>query len=996
MREYIPLGVHSVYSILSSSIRLEDLVKRSIEYGYRAVGLVDENFSSHLKFKELARSRGIKPILGLDIETSFGRFVVLSKNLKGYRNLIKLNNLNQTGDLKFEEFIELLDENVLLLKDGRFMDGKSSEFENLLKLKDVYLTVSPTGEEDLESSKRMELAESYGIPVVLYFDVRFMEGEREIFDTLRKIGARNVHGFPFQSMDEIFRRFSHFGREIENTVRIANEIDEFELEIPFEFPKFSENDSEFLRMEVYRGLKRIYGEPLPSKVKERAERELNLIMSRNLESYFLCVKEIIDTARSLGMMVGPGRGSAVGSIVSYALGITKIDPLKYDLIFERFLNEYRTDFPDIDIDVQDDERQMLLKKLGERFGKWRFMQIVTFGTMGEKLALREIIRIRDLDRKTADGILSGRVKDHEILDLAKKLEGIPHHLSIHAAGVIISGTDLMDKIPVFLEESSLISQFDMGDLEKMGIVKIDVLGLRTLSFIRNMLDEVGISDPMDIPLDDEKTYEIFSKGLTTSIFQMEAPFARKLAIMMKPRNIDDISIMIALNRPGPIQSNLVSDFLKSRRKTEGEFMFEMLEETSGIPVFQEQIMRISMELCGFTPTQADEFRRAISKKDPEKMEAYREKFIDGLMKRGYDEQKANEIFDIVMNFSNYAFNKSHSVAYSHISYWSAYFKANYPSLFFKMAFNYNAGDHEKLEELMSEAPLFGLKVSPPDINESDVGVRSVENKLILGFGFIKGIGRSIGSKIVKERERFGKFEDLRDAVGRLGEFLNHDQMMNLVRSGAFDSLSSEPRSEILRKVKEIYDGKAEDMSEIQEALFGSIIKERNERRKKEKSVKHDPMEKVLFEFESLGFSPSLFDLNLPAIGITSVLEGFLGNPGFTKVKVMKIGEGKFFLDGKTVLRNEISEILQEGDYILIFGEKDLESVFNLNKLKLVLEFERKIDETDVDDLISNMVEDETSEVVLKVGRFKMRFSGYAPKDPAGFSMKVKKAILNEA
>ncbi|MCD6552196.1 DNA polymerase III subunit alpha [Thermotoga sp.] len=610
--------------------------------------------------------------------------------------------------------------------------------------------------------------------------VRYLEDkERDASLFMRRIFEldEDVHGFP---------------ERCEDVAEIVK-AEPYDLRVKQKFPDPPENWYKELR-ERASGMGKKYA--------ERLERELRTIEKRGFSSYIYLVEEIVKTARRLGIKVGPGRGSAVGSLVVFLCGITEIDPLKYDLLFERFINEERRESPDIDVDVEDRRRKELLRELSKKFYVY---QVATFGNLTEKF-LRNLI-----DSTPSDPGIKERVY--------KILYGLPHHPSVHAAGVVISESPLL--IPFRLEEEIPVTDYDMYDLDKIGVVKIDILGLRALSFVKDFNRKA-------FDYSDEKTYHIISKGKTLGVFQLEGLQARKLCRKISPSNLEELSVLLALNRPGPLKSGIDSMYVSSRNVP--DFLKKLFPETRGVVIYQEQIMNLAM-LAGLSGAEADVLRRAIAKKEKEKMEPLLTKLKEGLVENGVE--NADLILKILLNFSSYAFNKSHSVAYAHLSFQTAYLKTHLFEEFFEKYFEYNIGDSEKIFLAVQELRSEGYEVLPPSVNVSGKKLIFRGNRVYLPLTAVKGVGESMVEEIEKERPI--------DSVRKLQEMkgIPRNVLENMISAGAFDEVyesRAQAFEELNRKVEK-------EILEIRE-LFGERIEQRQE-------VK--PGELIELEEKSLGF-----------------------------------------------------------------------------------------------------------------------------------------------
>ena len=697
-------------------------------------------------------------------------------------------------------------------------------------------------------------------------------------------------GLHFASAEEVWKKFEGkfdgWERALLNTLEVAEKVadsfDVFEntsyLLPHYEVPKDTTLE-EHLRSLAIKGLKQRIERGQAKNTKEywdRLEYELHVISRMGFAGYFLIVQDFINWAKRRGIPVGPGRGSSAGSLVAYALGITDVDPIRHGLLFERFLNPDRVSMPDIDVDFCQERRDEVIEYVKEKYGRENVAQIITYNVMKAKQTLRDVARALGIPYSTADQlaklipqgdvqgtwlsleemyltpleVLKERYGDHRgdiednvtkfrkicrenpeidrLVKIALKLEGLTRHTSLHAAGVVIAPKPLEGLIPLYYDrDGSVATQYDMTRLEEMGLLKMDFLGLKTLTELKAMRDLVkerkGVEiDFLSLPLDDRKVYELLQEGNTTGVFQLESRGMKELLRRLKPDSFDDIVAVLALYRPGPLKSGLVDRYINRKHGKEPvEYPFpeleDVLKETYGVIVYQEQVMRMSQILAGFTPGEADTLRKAIGKKKKDLMDQMKEKFIKGAVERGYPEDKVKKLWEDIEKFASYSFNKSHSVAYGYISYWTAYMKAHYPEEFFAVKLTTEKND-AKFINLIKDARVMGFEILPPDINRSDVGFKIEGPKRIrFGIGRIKGVGEETARAIVKARER-GPFKGIQDFVRRVdGRKVNRKVVEALVKAGAFD-FTGIPRDKLLERIG----SSGRDLSSVaQNSLFGS-------------------------------------------------------------------------------------------------------------------------------------------------------------------------------
>ncbi|MBP9015613.1 MAG: DNA polymerase III subunit alpha, partial [Candidatus Atribacteria bacterium] len=662
-----------------------------------------------------------------------------------------------------------------------------------------------------------------------------------------------------KSPEEMERDFSYCPQALENTSLIAERcqvnLELGKVNLPH-FPVPPGFDAPgYLRSLCLEGLVKRYGDPPPERARKQLEYELKVIEEMGYSTYFLIVWDFVNFARRKGIMVGPGRGSAAGSIVSYALGITSIDPLQYGLLFERFLNPERVSMPDIDIDFCFERRGEVIEYVAEKYGKTNVAQIITFGRMMARQAVRDVGRALGWSYGEVDKIAklipggpgvtlkkalesNSQLRDlakqnkelQRLLEIASRIEGMCRHASVHAAGVVISNQPLTNYVPLQkMSEGEVVTQLEMDALQELGLLKMDFLGLRTLTVIEKALQIIKNThheeiDLDKIPLNDEETFSLLSRGETTGVFQLESGGMKELLKRLNPSNIEDLTAILALYRPGPLGSGMIEDFINRKHgKVKIEYPHPALEpilrETYGVIVYQEQVMRIAAELAGFTLGEADILRRAMGKKQPEVMKEQRTKFVEGALKRGCSKEKAEEIFDLIEYFAGYGFNKSHSAAYALISYQTAYLKAHYPTEYLAACLTSVANDNEKVAKFIGECKKLGIQVLLPDINESLANFTVVgKNKIRFGLSAIKNVGSSAVEEILTRRKE-GKFSNIFDFVERVdSRVINKRVLESLVEAGAFDELHPN-RAQLLASLEDI-----------------SLLSRRKKSKKKQKSL----------------------------------------------------------------------------------------------------------------------------------------------------------------
>ncbi len=896
---FVHLKVHSEFSLNDSIIRIKDLFKQCVEKNMPAVALTDQgNMYAAIKFYKAALNAGVKPILGAEIwlenledEHKPSRMALLVQNEAGYFNLMSLISKGFSENQKWDKPIIKLDwllqanEGLILLCGGlhgginqAFLKGdkqQATQLANRFKAhfpERFYLEVQRFGLSHDESLIRAQVAlsESLALPLVATNDVRFLEpDEFAAHETRVAIGQgfaledkRRPKEFSkqqfFKSSEQMQKLFADLPSALENTLEIAKrcsyQIKLGECFLPdFPIPD-GLSEEQFFRQVSHKGLDERYANlqkssasttlPALSVYQERLEFELDIIIQMGFPGYFLIVMDFIQWAKEQRIPVGPGRGSGAGSLVAYALKITDLDPLQYDLLFERFLNPERVSMPDFDIDFCMDKREQVIQYVADTYGRDAVSQIVTFGTMAAKAVVRDVARAQDKPFGMADKLsklipatpgmtLNAAIEEEpqikamleseddaqEVWDMALKLEGITRQTGKHAGGVVIAPTKLTDFSATACEEdgSGLVTQYDKNDVEDAGLVKFDFLGLRTLTIIQGAVDTINANLPAQsskldidfIPLDDKASFAYLKTAHTTAVFQLESSGMKKLVERLKPDSLEDMIALVALFRPGPLESGMVDDFIARKHGDaplayphvdyQHESLKEILEPTYGVIVYQEQVMQIAQVLAGYTLGEADILRRAMGKKKPEEMAKQREVFREGASKQGVDPDLAMKIFDLVEKFAGYGFNKSHSAAYALVAYQTLYLKTHYPAPFMASALTSEIEKTEKIVPLYEECLRMGLKVNLPDINRSDYGFTvTTDNAIVYGLGAIKGLGYEPAQAIVRARNTGGAFLDLYDFCQRVdSKHVNKRALEALVLSGAFDYIENSPERAIL-------------------------------------------------------------------------------------------------------------------------------------------------------------------------------------------------------
>lgn len=802
---YIPLSVKTNYELLSSLIKIDDLCKYLSDNNITSVGITDSNMFGTMEFFDISKKYNIKPIIGLPININELNMILYAKNYKGYTNLLNLVSIKNTDTLTID----------LLKKYNTDLICTTSDYKKYISYKEIYEEVYLSYYDKESKNNALVLTDKI---VYIKENNYIYSSDKEYLVYLNLIrDGKTIEEFNNYKYD------NHIDYDIneydsETTIKFASLIN---IEIPkfsFELPKYSINSKELLCNLSKKGLNKRLNGNVPIEYLNRLEMELEVINSMNFADYFLIVYDFILYAKKNKILIGPGRGSAAGSLVSYSLGITEIDPIKFNLIFERFLNKDRVTMPDIDTDIEYLKRDEVINYVKNKYGKNKVCNIITFGTMQPKLAIRDIGRVLKINTSKID-ILSKTIKLEntfkelennleykrlintdkeleELIRISKKLEGLKRFTGVHAAGVVISRSDLSNKVPLYVNGDTLLSGYTMEYLERLGLLKIDFLALKNLTIIGLVKEEIfkekNISiDLNKIPLNDEKTINIFYNAKTSGIFQFESEGMKEFLKSLKVKTFDDLILAIALYRPGP--KDMINTFINRRNGKEKVTYLsidlkEILESTNGIIVYQEQILEVLKTVGNFTYSEADIIRRAMSKKKESIILKYREKFIEGALNNNYTLENANRIYDLVLKFSNYGFNKSHSVAYSIIAYQMAFLKVYYPSMFYKVLLDESIGSETKTKEYINEAKKLGLNFNLPDINISTDKYVSKSDKLYLPITSIKNIGKESTNFILNEREK-GLFTSYIDFIKRTYKGVNSKVVENLIYSGTLNSFS---------------------------------------------------------------------------------------------------------------------------------------------------------------------------------------------------------------
>ena len=889
-RQFTHLHVHTEYSLLDGACRIDRLFDHIKAMGQTACAITDHGVMyGCVAFFDAAKAAGIKPIIGCEVyvatRTRFDKvnridgnnhLILLCKNETGYKNLIKMVSAGFTEGFYSKpridkDLLEQYHEGLICLSAclageipqailaGDYERAKQAAlyYRDLFGEGNYYIELQDHGleEDQVVLPQLIRLARETGIPMAATNDAHYITKEdakmqsillciqtgKTIADADRM--EFQTDEFYLKSTDEMYDLFSMVPEACENTSKIAEQCNfEFtfgETKLPyFKAPDGMENQAYFEKL-CWEGLERRYPGKVTDALKERLSYEINVVKTMGYTNYYLIVYDFINYAKSRDIPVGPGRGSGAGSLAAYCVGITDIDPIRYNLIFERFLNPERVSMPDFDVDFCYERRQEVIDYVNEKYGRDHVAQIVTFGTMAARAAVRDVGRVMGMSYQDVDRVaklipmelkmtlkkaleVSPDLKAlydadsqvHELIDTSLKVEGMPRHASTHAAGVVITREPATEYVPLSTNDGLPVTQFNMVEIERLGLLKMDFLGLRTLTVIHDT--EMAVrrtKDPdfrvANIDYDDPATYEMLTRGETEGIFQLESTGMTQVLMSMRPKNLEDVIALISLYRPGPMDS--IPTYLRNRKDPskvvyQTPQMAHIVDVTNGVVIYQEQVMQICRELAGFSFGQADNVRRAMSKKKLKVMEAEREHFVHGCtepgkecagcVKNGIPESVANQIYDDMISFASYAFNKSHAACYAYVAFQTAYLKCHYPHEFMAALLTSVLDNTAKVIEYTSECQRIGIKVLPPDINVSRGGFTVDGESIRFGLNAVKSVGRNLIDAVVKDRKN-RPYRGLYDFCKRLhGNELNRRALENLVKAGAFDALEPTRRGMI--------------------------------------------------------------------------------------------------------------------------------------------------------------------------------------------------------
>lgn len=995
------LHTHSHYSLLDGLSRIDELIAKAKEMGMEALALTDHGVMyGAIEFYKKAKKAGIKPIIGCElyiaensmhdkrpnIDDKRYHLIVLAENNTGYKNLIKLVTAAHLEGFYYKprvdkELLKKHSEGLIglsaclggeiprALLAGNYQKAKkiALEYGEIFGKNNFFVEIQQhpnLKEQNSINPQLVKLAHEINMPVVATQDSHYTHADdAHAHDVLLAVQTGNKlddndrltmkdDDFSFLNYEQMLEKFSTLGEDavreaFENTSKIAErcnvEIELGKTKLPnFPLPENYKNAGEYLKKLAYDGLTVRYGNNTTDEIRDRLEYELKVIGQTGFASYFLIVQDFVNWAKQKGIVVGPGRGSAAGSLVSYLLNITNIDPLKYNLLFERFLNPERVSMPDIDLDFDDARRSEVLKYVANKYGHDHVAQVITFGTMAARGSIRDAGRALgysyDLCDKVAKMIpltpnqgKTGLVAAIEtvdelkqayntnpdvkkLIDAASRLEGVARHSSTHACAVVITPEPLTEYLPLQKDtsEGDIITQYEMHAVEDLGLLKMDFLGLANLTIIHNTINEIernhGIKIDIDaIPLNDKKTFRLLQEAKSTGVFQLESDGMKKYLKELKPTELEDIIVMVSLYRPGPIE--LIPQYIARKHGREQiKFLHPRLESifknTYGVMVYQEQLIEAVKALAGFTIAEADVLRKAVGKKIKKLLDEQEDKFKTGAKKTGIPDRIANEFWSLVEPFNRYAFNRSHAACYAMIAYQTAYLKANYPTEFMAAFMNSETGDVERVAFLIEECKSMGINVLPPSINESyeRFAVVTAGDKPSIRFGLtaVKNVGDNVVATIIRERQNIGQFRTIEEFVSRIqSKDLNKKSLESLIKCGALDILGE--RNTLLHNLETLLSharDKQKHSSTGQVSLFGASIETELPPLRLATAEPAKSWEKLLWEKELLGLYVSDHPLNtyqaqLKLENVTPIKSITVSMPGSVKVggvitKIQKI------------------------------------------------------------------------------------------------------------
>lgn len=794
---YAPLNIKTCNFLLKSMIRISDLIKAAKENNIKALTITDDNMYGVLEFYNACIENDIKPIIGLEISLP-EKIVFYAMNYDGYKNLMKLTTKKSERDLTVDDLFEYSFGLICLVP------YESRSIYNELKKIYQYIFITYKNEEEKSKIKAENILYMNEILCINKEEENYLKYLKAIKE------GKKVNEITESFVGKSLLPLKENSKNNELLVSLCDVKIKVHQDLLPIFDK-QKDAYEELKKACIQGMKSIFGSSAPKKYAIRLKHELDIINKMGFCNYFLIVADYIKYAKDHGILVGPGRGSAAGSLVAYALNITTIDPLKYNLLFERFLNPERITMPDIDVDFEDTKREEVINYCMHKYGEKKVALIVTFGTLAAKQAIKDICRTLDINQTRADHLtkllssnlsLKQNYQNKEVkrfleintefkpvYKIASKFEGLKRHTSIHAAGIVMSKYDLDDYVPLDKHDGFYATEYDKDYLENLGLLKMDFLGLKNLTLIANILKEIDGLEFDTIKEDDMDALNVFYTVNTSGIFQFESDGMKKFLHKFKPRTFEDIVSALALFRPGPMKN--IDSYIRRKNGLEKIDYFHkdleaILKPTYGVIIYQEQIMQIAGVMAGYSMAQADLLRRAMSKKSESILLKERDKFINGSIQRGYDKDLAIKVYNMIFKFADYGFNRSHSVAYAMISYKMAYLKAHYPKIFMKHLLSLAINSEIKTKEYIYECHRNGIIIYKPDINLSGEYYQIINNQIIFPLTNIKNVGTNAAKVILKEREK-GKFKDIFDFVARCyGGAVNSKTLESLIYAGAFD------------------------------------------------------------------------------------------------------------------------------------------------------------------------------------------------------------------
>jgi len=1052
---FIHLHTHSHYSLLDGLGKIDDLIEQAKKYKMPALALTDHGvLYGAIEFYQKATQAKIKPIIGAEVYVAPFKhtdrkktnekpyhLVLLAKDYNGYKNLIKLVTIAHLEGFYRkpridDSLLKKYSQGLIALSacdQGKIprliIEKKLKQAEQTaLFYKEIFnnnfyleLQDRPENEDRKIINKQLiKLSKKLNIPLVATNDIHYISKEdRDVHDILlclqtkKKKDDKNrlkiESDLSFTSPQEMEKKFKNIPEAIKNTQKIADlcnlKIEFGKTTLPYFKTPENKTPDEYLKELCLKNLPKRYSKKR-KEVIERLNYELEIIKKTKFSSYFLIVQDLVNWAKNQGIVVGPGRGSAASSIVSYLLNITNVDPLKYGLIFERFLNPERISMPDIDLDFADTRRDEVVRYIEKKYGKKQVAGIITFGTMAARVAVRDVGRVLGFPYSFCDQLAktipqnfsleqalekTQELKDFiasnkdakKIIDIALKLEGVVRHSSRHACGIVIAPKELTEYTPLQYDvsgkEKSIISQYEMHAIESLGLLKMDLLGLKNLTLLETAIKLIKKTRNVDIkleeiPLTDKKTFRLLQKGETIGCFQLESSGMRSYLRELKPTNFEDIIAMVALYRPGPMR--LIKNYIDGKHKKKKPTYLHpklrpILEKTYGVCVYQEQVLQIAKDLAGFSLGESDILRKAVGKKIPKLLQEQKDKFIQGCLKNKISRKIAEQIFSFIEPFAGYAFNRSHATCYAMIAYQTAYLKANYPEEFMAALLTSDQNDTDRINIEIEEARKMNIEILKPDINESFESFSPQKNKIRFGLLAIKNVGKPIVEEIITEREKNGPFKSLEDFLTRIhSRHLNKKSLESLIKAGALDSLGD--RGAMLASLDLLLNfakQQQKDKHNGQSTLF-SISKTNNLSLKLKKPLNISTCQELFWEKELLG----IFISSHPLKEYEKIIKRYvtpvknIKPNSFNKIlTVIEKIEKKSTTNGQTMLFVEVSDfsgqieiivfpsvyqatknIWQEGNIIFVQGRAS----FNRDgKINLIVEQAKKVEKEKLDELV---------------------------------------------